>query len=138
VKLGDPANAALVLVVLRQSGLESDDTLKDRATLAAVLGSTTTEVTNSGYARKVLVAADLSSLAPDNTADRMYNSIGNQTWSSVGAGDAWAKLLICYDSDTTSGTDSSIVPMHCFDFIKTPDGTDITAQIAAGGYAYAA
>jgi hypothetical protein len=138
VKLGDPANAALVLVVLRQSGLESDDTLKDRATLAAVLGSTTTEVTNSGYARKVLVAADLSSLAPDNTADRMYNSIGNQTWSSVGAGDAWAKLLICYDGDTTSGTDSSIVPMHCFDFIKAPDGTDITAQIAAGGYAYAA
>jgi hypothetical protein len=111
----------------------------DRATLATVLqAGSTLEVTNSGYAHKVITGASLASLSPDNTTDRMYNDMPDQTWSTVAAGDAWAKLLICYDSDTTSGTDSSIVPMHCFDFIKTPDGTDITAQIASGGYAYAA
>lgn len=130
VDANDPANAALVIVILATSGLESDATLKDKDTLADVLSGATNEVTNSGYARKVLTDADLTALTVDDTNDRMPCDIDNQTFSAVVAGDGWSKLLICYDSDTTSGTDSSIIPLTAHDFVITPDGSDIVAQIA--------
>ena len=36
--------------------------------------------------------------------------------------------------DTTAGTDANIVPLTMHDFVVTPDGSDITAQIAAAGF----
>ena len=135
VKSNDPANSALIVVVLATSGLEADSVLRDADTLAAVVAGTTNEVTNTGYARKVLTDADLAALpAPDDTNDRYDVDIADQTWTAVAAGDGWSKLLICYDSDTTGGTDSNIVPLTAHDFVLTPDGSDITAQIAAAGF----
>lgn len=134
VDTNDPANSALVIVVLASSGLESDAVLIDKDTLADVLAGTTNEVTNSGYARKVLTDADIVALAPDDTNNRMDLDIPDQVWTSVAAGDGWAKLVICYDSDTTAGTDSNIIPLTGHDFIVTPDGSNITAQIAAAGF----
>jgi hypothetical protein len=46
--------------------------------------------------------------------------------------------LVCYDADTTGGDDSNIVPISQHDFAVTPDGSDITAQIAAAGFYRAA
>lgn len=34
-------------------------------------------------------------------------------------------ILVCYDSDTTAGTDSGIVPLTMFDFVVTPSGADV-------------
>jgi hypothetical protein len=138
VDTNDGANSALIIVVLATSGLESDATLKDVDTLAALVAGTTNEVTNTGYARKVLTDTDLSALAPDDTNDRVDLDIADQTWSAVAAGDGWSKLIICYDPDTTGGTDSSIIPLTSHDFVVTPDGSDITAQIAATGFYRAA
>jgi hypothetical protein len=42
-------------------------------------------------------------------------------------------LLFAYDPDTGAGTDSSVIPLHKHDFSITPDGSDVTAQIAAAG-----
>jgi hypothetical protein len=36
-------------------------------------------------------------------------------------------LLVCYDSDTTGGTDANIVPISCHDFPITPDGSNVEA-----------
>lgn len=130
VDSNDPTNSALVVVVLATSGLESDAVLQDKDTLADVVSGATNEVTNSGYARKVLTDADLSSLAADDTNDRMDLDFGDQTWSAVAAGDGWSKLLVCYDSDTTGGADSAIIPLTAHDFVITPDGSDITATVA--------
>ena len=134
VDTSDPADAVLVLVVLATSGIESDATLKDKDDLAAVVSGTTNEVTNSGYARKVLTDADIVAFAPDDTNDRVDLDIPDQTWTGVAAGDGWNDLLICYDPDSTGGADSAIVPMTQHDFVVTPDGSDITAQIATAGF----
>jgi hypothetical protein len=134
VDSNDPTNSALVIVVLATSGLESDATLRDMDTLAAVVAGTTNEVTNTNYARKVLTDADLAAFAADDANDRVDLDIPDQTWTAVAAGDGWSKLLVCYDSDTTGGTDSAIVPLTAHDFVLTPDGSDITAQIATAGF----
>lgn len=133
VAQNDPANSALVIVVINTSAL--DATLIDLDTLAAVLGDAdTAEVTNTNYARKVLTDSDLSAISPDDTNDRMDLDFADQTWSAVAAGDNWTDLLICYDGDTTGGTDANIIPLTQHDFAVTPDGSDITAQLAAAGF----
>ena len=134
VDTNDPANSALVILVLATSGIESDATLKDVDTVTALVAGTTNEVTNSGYARKVLTDADIVAFAPDDTNDRVDLDIPDQTWTAVAAGDGWNDIVICYDNDTTGGTDSNIVPLTQHDFVVTPDGSDITAQIATGGF----
>lgn len=139
VENNDPANSAFVVVVLKTTGLESDATLLDYDNLDLLLkrggGSQVAEVTNSGYARKTLTDVDLASVpAPDDTNDRYDIDIPDLTWTAVAAGDGWSKLLVCYDNDTTAGTDANIVPLTAHDFVVTPDGSDITAQIAAAGF----
>ncbi|MGW4639567.1 hypothetical protein ACWEN6_13615 [Sphaerisporangium sp. NPDC004334] len=133
VKTGDPATSALLVVALAQTGLESDAVLRDKDTLADVLAGATNEVTNTGYGRKVLTAADLAALAPDDVNDRLDLDIPDQTWTSVQAGDVWAKILICY-RPATGSPDSAILPLTCHDFPLVPDGTSIVAQIDSAGF----
>jgi len=62
--------------------------------------------------------------------------IPDQTWTGLandGTG-AISKFVTAYNSDTTGGTDANIVPMTHHDFAITPDGSDVTAQIAAAGF----
>ena len=133
VDQSDPTNAVLVIVAIDTSA--TDATLKDLDTLSAVLAdANTAEVTNTNYARKVLSDSDLSALTVDDTNDRIDLDISDQTWSEVAAGDSWTDLLICYDSDSTGGTDANIIPLTCHDFSVMPDGSDITAQIATAGF----
>lgn len=136
VKSNDPTNAALIVVLLASSGIEADATLIDKDDLAAVVSGTTNEATNTNYARKTLVDSDLNAVAADDTNDRMDLDIADQTWNSVandGTG-AIGALLVCYDPDTTGGTDSAIIPLTKHDFSVTPDGSNITAQIATAGF----
>lgn len=134
VDTNDPTNSALIILILATSGIESDATLKDVDTVTALVAGTTNEVTNSGYARKVLTDADIVAFAPDDANDRVDLDIPDQTWTGVAAGDGWNDLVVAYDNDTTGGTDANIVPMTMHDFVVTPDGSDITAQIAAAGF----
>lgn len=133
VDSNDPANSALIIVIIDAAG-DTDATMKDRDTLSALLGGTANEVTNGNYARKTLTDSDLTAFAPDDTNDRVDLDIADQTWSAVGAGDAWTDLIICYDNDTTGGDDTNIIPLTCHDFAVTPDGSDITAQINSAGF----
>ena len=134
VDTNDPANSALIVLVLATAGIEADATLRDVDTVTALVAGTTNEVTNSGYARKVLTDADIVAFAPDDTNDRVDLDIPDQTWTGVAAGDGWNDVVIAYDNDTTAGTDANIVPCTLHDFVLTPDGSDITAQIAAAGF----
>ncbi len=133
----DPANSALIIVVIDANG-DTDATMKDRDDLSALLGGTANEVTNTNYARKTLTDSDLTAWAPDDTNDRVDLDIADQTWTAVAAGTAWTDMLVCYDNDTTGGTDSNIVPMTNHDAAITPDGSDITLVIAAAGFFRAA
>jgi hypothetical protein len=134
VENNDPSTSALVIVVIDANG-DTDATMKDRDELGALLGGTSNEVTNTNYARKVLTDADLAALpAPDDTNDRYDIDLPDQTWTAVAAGTAWTDLLVCYDANTGAGADTDIIPLTCHDFAVTPDGSDITAQIAAAGF----
>jgi hypothetical protein len=136
VDLSDPTNAVLVIVLLAASGIESDGTLRDKDSLSDLVSGATNEATNTGYARKVLSDSDIAAFAPDDTNDRVDLDIPDQTWTGVandGTG-AISDFVVCYDSDSTGGADSAIVPLTLHDFSVTPDGSDITAQIAAAGF----
>lgn len=124
VKSNDPANSALILVPIQTTGLEADSVLVDKADLAAFLSGATDEQTTMG--RKTLDDTLLAALpAPDTTNDRYDVSLPNVTWTAA-TGNAISKVLVCYDNDTTSGTDSNIIPLCLLDFAVTPNGTDIT------------
>lgn len=128
----DPANSALVVVLLAASGIESDATLKDKDTLSDLVSGATNEATNTGYARKALTDSDLTAFSPDDTNDRVDLDFADQTWTGVandGTG-AIGDLVVCYDGDTTGGTDANIEPLTQHDFSVTPSGGDITAAVA--------
>ncbi len=133
VDTNDPANSVLTIVVINTTA--TDATLKDMDTLSALLAdANTAEVTNTGYARKELTDADIVAFAPDDVNDRVDLDIPDQTWTAVSAGDNWTDFLVCYDPDSTAGTDADIVPMTQHDMVTTPDGSDITVQINASGF----
>lgn len=135
VEANDPTNSAFVVVLLASTGLESAATLKDLDTLTAVVAGTTNEATNTNYARKTLANGSLT-ITVDDSNDRVDVDFADQTWTAVandGTG-AIGALLVCYDSDTTAGTDANIIPLTYHDFAVTPDGSDITAQLPSGGF----
>lgn len=133
VDISDPTNAGLTLVAINTS--ETDGTLQDLDTLAAVLANANTaEVTQTNYARIDLDQDDLDTFAADDIDNRVDLDIPNQTWTAVSAGTAWTDVLICYNPDITADVDANIVPLTCHDFAVTPDGSDITAEIAAAGF----
>ena len=123
VKGNDPANSAIILVPIETSGLEADSTLIDVDTLTALVAGATNEQTTMG--RKTLTDAELATLpAPDDTNDRYEVSLPTVTWTAA-SGNAISKIAVCYDPDTTGGTDSNIIPLTMFDFAQTPSGADI-------------
>lgn len=134
VNANDPTNAVLVVAVLATSGIEADATLIDLDSFSALVAGTTNEVTNSGYARKVLDQAGGITVTYDDTNDRVDVFFPDQTWTAVAAGDGWNDVVVGYDSDSTAGTDANILPHTLHDFVVTPDGSDITLDVPTAGY----
>ena len=135
VDSNDPTNSALIVVLL--SAAEADGTLEDYDDLSTLLGAAgNTEATFTNYARKSLTDTDLSAFAADDTNNRVDLDFADQTWTSAGgaSNNTLVKLLVCYDNDTTGGTDSNIVPLTHHDFSVTTDGNDLTAQLASAGF----
>lgn len=129
VENNDPANSALIVVVLASSGLEAQSVLEDADTLAAVVAGTTNEVTGTGWNRKTLTDADLVALpAPDDTNNRYAVAVPTFNWTPDAAADDSGALLICYDSDTTAGTDSNIIPLTHHDFSVLTDGNQVVVN----------
>lgn len=133
VNANDPAASAIVIEAINTTA--TDATLKDLDDFAAIESDVNTaEATNSGYARKVLTDTGGITVTYDDTNDRVDVDIPDQTWTAVAAaGGAWTDLVTGYDSDTAAGTDANIKPVSQHDFPVTPDGSDITAQIATAG-----
>ena len=134
VNANDPTNSALIIMVLATTGIESDAILKDKDDFGAIVSGTTNEVTNTDYARKTLDQTGGITITYDDTNDRVDVDIPDQTFTGVDAGDGWNDIVIGYDSDTTAGTDANILPLSQHDFVVTPDGSDIVAQIATAGF----
>ncbi len=132
VDTNDPTNSALILIPVDVAAV-SDATLRDFDTFSAITGGGVTERTTGGWNRKTLTDADITMPAPDDTNDRYDIDIPDQTWTAVTAG-AVTDLILCYDADTTAGTDANLIPLCLFDFAITPDGSDVVAVVNAAGF----
>lgn len=118
------ANDALILVALESSGLETDAVLRDKDDLAAVVAGTTNEQTT--VTRKTLSSVTVTI---DDTNDRVALDAADVTWTAP-TGNAIGAVVICYDPDTTSGTDADLIPLTKHDLTWTPDGNNFTLTIA--------
>lgn len=135
VDSNDPTNSALVIVLLKAA--EADATLQDYDDLGALLaaaGNTEADFTN--YTRVVLTDADVTAPTPDDTNNWQNADIADQVYASAGgaSNNTLVKLIICYDGDSTAGTDANLIPLTHHDFAVTTDGNDLTAQIATTGF----
>ena len=132
----DPSTSGLVLVAINTS--ETDATLQDLNTLAAVLANgSTDEFDGTGYARIVLDDTDLTASTEDDVNNRVDLDVADQVFSSVSADGSVASItdiVLCY-APNTGGADSTFIPLGCYDFVVTPNGGNINLQVNAQGYA---
>lgn len=138
VNANDPANSVFLVIVIN-AGATTDAVAMDLDTMAQIEADAgIAEVTNTGYARKVLSEAGGIVITYDDTNDRVDIDVPDQTWTGVAAGSAWTDVIFAYDNDSTVVAEASIVPMTQHDFAITPDGSDITAQVPSPGFHRAA
>jgi hypothetical protein len=123
-----PANSVFIIEVVNTTA--TDAVLKDLDDFAAIeADANTAEVTNSGYARKTISDTSSLTITYDDTNDRVDLDIPDQTWTAVAAGTAWTDVIFGYDSDSTAGADSAVLPCTLHDFSVTPDGSDVSATV---------
>lgn len=103
----------------------------DYADLATLLAGASNEQTTMG--RKTAASVTVT---VDNTNDRVDIDMADITWTAA-SGNAVGALVVCYDPDTTGGTDTDLIPISKHDFVVTPNGGDITGQVATAGFARA-
>lgn len=128
VASNDPTASGLIVVLLEAN--VADASLRDFDDLASLLADAgNTEATFANYVRQTLTDTDLTAPTPDDTADNQSSDTPDITWTTAGPGNATTKLIICYAPDT-AGTDATMIPLTHHDFVATPDGSDLTAQIA--------
>lgn len=118
------ANDALIAVPIMTAGIVSDATMRDYADLASLLAGASDEQTTLG--RKTLSGVTVT---VDNTNDRVALDSADITWTAT-AGSAISAVVICYDPDTTTSTDSTRIPLTKHDVVMTPDGTNFTLTVA--------
>lgn len=117
--------------VLLLEAMEADSTAKDYDALDTFLGAAgQTEQDDPSYSRKTGITGTIT---VDDTNDRVDVDIPDQTWSSL-SGDAVTDLVVFYDE---GGTDATRIPMTAHDFSVTPDGSNVTAEFNASGFARA-
>ena len=117
-------NDALVMVPLEAAGLVDDATMRDYDDLGSLLAGASNEQTTMG--RKTLTGVTAT---VDDTNDRVNLDAADVTWTAA-TGNAIGAVVICYDPDTTGGTDADLIPLTKHDVSMTPDGSDFTLTIS--------
>lgn len=116
--------------VLLLTTADTDATMKDTDTLAALLATSAVEDADASYARKTGLTGTVT---VDDTNDRVDVDLADQTWSAL-AGSDTTDAIVFYQE---SAADSGRIPLTCHDFVVTPDGSDVTIQFNASGFARA-
>ena len=132
------ANDGLIISLVETTGLETQPTLQDYDDLLALYAGTSNEPAGGTYVRKT-VTASITAVV-DDTNDRLDIDMPDLTWTGLTStgNNPISRLLVSYDPDTTTGTDSTVRPCTAHDFIITPDGSDVVAVIAVAGFYRAA
>lgn len=117
-------NAALIAVPLENTGLVADATMRDYATLADLLAGASNEQTTLG--RKTITAATDT---VNNTSDRWEGDFADLVWTTP-SGNQVGAIIVCFDPDTTGGTDAALIPLTKHGWVMTPEGDSLTATVA--------
>lgn len=117
------ASDSLIAVPLEATGIVSDATMRDYATLADILAGASNEQTTMG--RQTLTGV---AVAVDQATDTQSTDSADITWAAA-TGNPIAAIVICYKPDSGSA-DSAIIPLTKHDYAATPDGSDIVATVA--------
>lgn len=130
-KVAEKAADGAILELLLLKAAEADATLEDYDTLGALLaavGNTEADFTN--YVRKTLAGTAVN---VDDTNNRVDVDSNDVTWTSAGGttDNTLVKAIIYEDVD---GTDGNAVPLTCYDFSVTTDGSDLTLQFNTAGW----
>lgn len=119
------ANDALIAVFLEASGLVDDATMKDYDTLAQLLAGASNEQTTIG--RQTLTNVQV---VVNDTTDRTEID-ADDFIKLAAAGNVIGAVVVCYDPDTTAGTDADLIPQSKHDYPYEPDGlTDLLVTVA--------
>ncbi|TXS22406.1 hypothetical protein EAO70_05975 [Streptomyces sp. adm13(2018)] len=118
------ANDALIAVPLEATGLATDAVIRDYDDLASLLAGTSNEQTSMG--RKTLSGVTVT---VDDTLDRVALNCSAITWTAA-TGNPIGAVVICYDPDTTTGTDADLIPLTKHDVTMTPDGNNFQLTVA--------
>jgi hypothetical protein len=123
------------LGVMLLKASEGDAGLRDRTTLATILGAAgNTEADFTNYARKTGITGTVTT---DTANNRQDVDMPDQTWTAAGGAtnNTLVKAIIYYQD---SAADSGRIPLVGLDFAVTTDGTDLTMQLNAAGFYRAA
>lgn len=124
----DGTNAAIILVPCSASDTEAN--AQDADDLTAALATAINEQSSGGWSRKTLESVQLATFPSPNDTDNRYDiQVPSVTWTGPTAGNNTTGLLICFDYDTTAGTDANIIPISHHDFVVTADGNDVVLNV---------
>jgi hypothetical protein len=117
VEANTPTGCALILAAF--TGTVTDAVMQDLDFLSDVEASALAEVlTATGYARKILVAADLATRTTDDTLNRNAFTLPAQSWVLTSGGTAWSRVGLFYRPAAASA-DSAIEFCGSWDFVTT-------------------
>ena len=117
-------NDALIMVPLELTGLVADSVMRDYDNLSLLLAGASNEQTTVG--RKTLASVTVT---VDDTNDWVALDAADVTWTAP-TGNAVGAVVICYDPDTTGGTDADLIPLTKHDVTGSPDTNNFTLTIA--------
>lgn len=124
------ANDALIWVLF--TGSETDANIRDVDNLTGLIGTALNEATFAGYSRQTAVGVTVT---VDDTNDRVDVDVTTDPSWSPTAAEALTRIALCYDPDTTTGTDADLIPLFVDDFaLTTPTSGTVGYTVAAGGF----
>lgn len=130
----DPANSALVVIPVSQSG--TAEQAEGLTTFAAVEADANfAEQTHASWGRKTITDTG-QGLAWnwDATNNRREADFNDLVWAAPVTGNNTTGIIVCYDPDTTTGDDTNLIPLVHLDMAVTANGQQVTYQVNAEGW----
>ena len=126
-------NDAIIWIPMSQSGTaEQAEGLTDFAAVEA--NANFAEQTGTGWSRITHdETGDGLAIAFDTTNNRNEADSNDLVWAGPSSGNT-VGLIACLDPDTTTGTDSTLVPLVHLDMVVTANGQQVTFQFNAEGW----
>lgn len=128
------ASDALVLVLLKKTGIQSDSILQNYTNLASMIAGSP-ECTAANYSRQQVTTG--TTVTWDTVNRRKDCSFPPKTIATLGDSTTLQqvqKLVVCYWPTVGTGGDSAILPLTFHDYFHVCDGTDFLLSLPSGFY----